>query len=177
MPGHSLAEQQELADLKFRRLLVELRAVDVPEVTPPGDAPTAADGSMSPHLQVPASPAALPTLKVPLGAIAVSPYASSLPAIGVNLGHAPIATQAARLTALFVEHNQEPFARILFLSPDLSLLPLLGRYGFAFHRYQESYLREIPYLVARYGLQQIRALESGVAEWTNSEPPREPNPS
>ncbi|MEM9583035.1 MAG: hypothetical protein AAGA08_07955 [Pseudomonadota bacterium] len=161
-----MAQNQELADLKFRLLLSELREFKAISVLTPTATPQPKQRAFLPHTEIAPSPTALATLPLPLGDIAVSSHAASLPAIGLNLGHSPLDTQVSRLRDFLLEHNQEPFVRPLFLASNLSLLPLLGRFGFAFHRYHESVQQEIPYLAVRYGLHQIRALDKGMVEWS-----------
>lgn len=151
---------RRLADYEHQSMRVELlsgRAFDVPRLREGGPVLGA--------LQTGAVPANAAPIQAPLARISAHWDPESLPCVGVVMEGADVASVQA-LLGLVGELNAGAFARILFLVRCLTLIPFLSRYGFACHGVGTASVEEIGACVApRYGLDQIRDLQSGDVLW------------
>ena len=111
----------------------------------------------------------LPPLDLPLGDIAYHDHPERLPVIGIRLPAAPDPACLSALAAFFAEHRAHPFLRPVFLLSGYELLPLLGRYGFA---YQVVGAEDDPvafeYLQTRFGMIEVRDLIGARPVWKSS---------
>jgi hypothetical protein len=151
---------RRLADYEHQSMRIELlsgRAFDVPRLRK--------GGPMSGALQTGTVPANAAPIQAPLARIAAHWDPESLPCVGVVMEGADVASVQA-LLGLAGELNAGAFARILFLVRCLTLIPLLSRYGFACQSVGTASVGEIGASVApRYGLDQVRDLQSGDVLW------------
>jgi hypothetical protein len=111
----------------------------------------------------------LPRLPVPLGTIQREDVLRTLPVIAVHDGGLTGKRLAAALLGLMKTQYRDPFARLVFLCTGLEAVPFLGRYGFlAEHVGPTDPADTLVRLHRRYGVQQIRSLETGsvIAERT-----------
>lgn len=116
----------------------------------------------------------LPKLPVPLGRIAWVGQPEDLPVTGILIPELDETLLAVLLLALLTEHHRQPFARLLFLCRDLTPVHFLGRYGFISHDIGCAEVSDIGDLFERrYGLQQIRSIESGAKIWQSDKWNRE----
>lgn len=112
-------------------------------------------------VRIPARP-----LDVPLGHIARSDDTSALGVVGIVVTHDMKAALQAALASLFSEHHKKPFAKLVFLTDMLSILPFLGQYGFAYWYQKQSFSNEIfETLHQRYALVKVMSLTSGEVLW------------
>ena len=108
----------------------------------------------------------LPVLPVPLGRIAWVSNATSMPVIGILLETVSDQELASQLLGLLSEHHRAPFAKLLFIARDFKAIPLLGRYGFAYHVTTDQNLDHVGRgLNKRFGMQQIRSLQTQAQLW------------
>lgn len=163
--------EHRLAELEHRSLLAELSSG-----TEPAFQNVSAAGTQDRRPPVPQLPPpgpdlfGLPKLNVPLGRIAVSDDPAALGVVGILIPAAPLVDLRPDLVALFGEHHRAPFGRLLFVCEGLNLIPLLGRYGFAYHRLAPGpYDSDCAALSARFGMQELRALKDGRVIWATRE--------
>lgn len=164
MPSPS---EYRLAELEYRALLAELSSGTEPTFQNVGGDSMATVRPHAPQLS-PHGPDlfGLPTLNVPLGQIAVSDEPAALSVVGILIPDAALKDLRAELVSLFGEHHRAPFGRLLFVCEALNLIPLLGRYGFAYHRIAPGSLgRDCAMLNARFGMRELRALKDGKVIW------------
>ena len=110
--------------------------------------------------------ASLPSLPVPLGRIAWVGRPQDLPVAGILVPHMPERPLADMFLSLLTEHHRTPFARLVFLCRDLTPVHCLGRYGFISHDVGDVTVPVIGGIMKRrYGMSQIRALDSGRKLW------------
>ncbi|MEQ3728941.1 MAG: hypothetical protein ABNH38_16125 [Tateyamaria sp.] len=114
-------------------------------------------------------PTGLPAIEVPLGDIAFHEHPERLPVIGVRMPdrYDPLCFSA--LTAFMSEHHIRPFFRPIFLLSGCELLPLLGRYGFAYHVLSsDNDEEEFGYLNLRYLMSSARDLLDTKLIWASA---------
>ncbi len=122
-----------------------------------------------PEMSMPAELlAGLPQLPVPLGRIAWTKRPEDLQVAGILIDVAgDDAALSSALLSLLTEHHRNPFARIVFLCRTLDPVHVLGRYGFLCHQVGRADPASIGALMQRrYGIQQIRSLDSGRKLWS-----------
>lgn len=157
---------RRLADHEYRAMrdaLLSGHAFDIPRL---GTAKRLAS-----EMPDPPSTQAIPPLQVPLARIAAHPAPESLPCVGVIAKNASAASAEA-LLGLATEMNRAPFARVLFLTRCLSLIPFLSRYGFPCQGVGDAPAPEIGAVLApRFDMGQIRDLETGEILWSRARHP------
>lgn len=106
-------------------------------------------------------------LEVPLGTITYARPGPRKPVVGMRLHTADTRDWPDFLAAFLAEHHRAPVLRPIFLVPDLTLVPLLGRYGFACHILNETTGSEMDfnYLLMRYDMRQVRLVSDGTVIW------------
>ncbi|MEM0946190.1 MAG: hypothetical protein AAGK37_02200 [Pseudomonadota bacterium] len=151
----ALAKQN--ADLQYDRLCRDLLEFSSGALGAPALAPPAA------WYLVPQN---LPPLSTPLGDIAVHTHPERLPVMGVLLPPDADAACLAALGVLLSEHHAHPFFRPVFLALGYDLLPLLGRYGFAYHVVtKDAEEAAYDYLASRYRMLAVRKLIGADPVW------------
>lgn len=109
----------------------------------------------------------LPPIQVPLGKCAWAEDSVDLPVIGLHCADLPSHQMRKSLRDVIRNLHQHPFARLVFLCRSLRLVPLVGRYGYAYEFLGGIPLEDIgPRLERRYGMVEIRELETGEKLWT-----------
>jgi hypothetical protein len=114
----------------------------------------------------------LPQLNVPLSRIAWHAEPNSLPVIAILIEIRSPETVIS-LIALLHELHATPFARIVFITRHLDMVPFFDRYGFAVVCVGASHTNIAgPILLQRFGVRQIRNAKDGKTVWFDKTLPR-----
>lgn len=149
---------RKYAVLRFEQLCLDLSNFEPGTLSVSPKAGLAASG--------PDTRAALPHLEAPLGDIAHHSHPERIPVIGIRLPAASHPGCLPALMAFLAEHHAHPFLRPVFLVSDYGFLPVLGRYGFAYHVLEPEQLQSAcRSLHARYGMIEVRELIGATPVW------------
>ncbi len=156
---------RKLAQHEYNTLTAELGSANVFDLSIDFPNDPAPDIDL-PGLDSAVELAQLPRLDIPLGTVAWHHAPETLPIVGIFCPDAKPDDIRAGLGALVAIHHSKPFARFLFLCESLRLVPLLGRYEFAY----EFLGTRTPFefgerLNHRFGMTEIRDLVTSQLIW------------
>lgn len=167
------AMRQRIATMEFRALTGELEAIAAGQITLPqspvsiGTVPFRAEAETL-------AAAGLPQLPLRLGSIAVDDGAEALPKLAIAVPAGQVETSALAFIHLFSQQNLAPVGRLLFLCESPEFLPLLRRFQFSVHL-TRSWPEDLEWLVARFGLDEVRNLSDGAVLWPGKVAEDEPS--